>query len=262
MKNNGLELIEWFQSKGKSVFTVLEAQEHLKLPRKSILEILARLRRAERVRTLTDGLYVIIHPSERKHGIRPLHVIDALMRYCQLPYYVGLLSAADFWGAAHHKPQFLQVIVSEQRKLRRLKDLRIQLHVQKHFLQSGIVQKTVDTGPISISSPELTALDVLTYESSCGGFDNVTLIVNGLQPQLGAKKIIALGKEYPVLSSFQRLGFLLESFNAKEELLNPLRDWVKKQNPSPILLLVSAPREGKLHPDWKIFENVKVGLEE
>ena len=261
MKNNGLELIDWFQSTGKSVFTVPEAEAHLKLPRKSILEILARLRHAGRLLTLTNGLYVIVHPSERKHGIRPLHVIDALMRYCQLPYYIGLLSAADFWGTAHHKPQLLQVIVSEQRKLRRLKDLRIQLHVQKHFLQSGIVQKTVDTGPISISSPELTALDVLTYESSCGGFDNVSLILNDLQTQLEAKKLIALGEEYPNLSSFQRLGFLLESFNAKQELLTPLRNWIKKQNPSPILLLASAPREGKLHPDWKVFENIKVELE-
>lgn len=261
MKNIGLELIDWLQSKGRQVFAVQEAVVYLKLSRKSVLEILARLRLSGRVLTLTNGLYVIVHPSERRHGIRPLHVIAALMRYCQLPYYVGLLSAADFWGAAHHKPQLLQVIISEQRRLRRLKNLRIEIHVQKYFLQNGIVEKMVETGPVAISSAELTALDMLTYESSCGGFDNVGLVVNDLQHQLDAKKLIALGKGYPVLSSFQRLGFLLECFGAKDELLRPLCAWVKKQGPSPVLLLASARRGGKLHPDWKVFENIKVVLE-
>lgn len=261
MKNLGLEMTDWFQGRGRQVFTVQEAMTHLRLPRKSILEILFRLRRSEHIVTLTDGLYAILHPSERKHGIRPLHVIDAFMRYCQLPYYVGLLSAADFWGAAHHKPQVLQVIVSGHRGLRRLKNLRIEIHVQKCFLEQGVVEKIIETGPVSVSSAELTALDVLTYSSVCGGFDNVCLVLNDIQPQLNTKKLIALGKVYPVMASFQRLGFLLERFGAKEELLQALRDRVMKRNPSPVLLLASALRSGKLHPEWKVIENVKLESE-
>ena len=261
MKNRGLEFTEWLQSKGRQTFTLEEAIDQLKVSRKTMLEILSRLGRSGRILTITRGLYALIHPSERVHGIRPLHIINAFMRYTQLPYYVGLLSAADFWGAAHHKPQVLQVIVAEQRLLRRLGNLRIELHTQKDFPKKGIVEKTIESGYFSISSIELTALDLLTYQSACGGIDNVCLIINDLKSELDVKKIMVLGKEYDVFSSIQRLGFLLESFSEKLEFLEELKEWVIKRKPSPILLVPTTPRSGKLHPDWKVVGNVKVELE-
>lgn len=263
MKNIGFELIVWLQSKGRQTFTLQEAVAHFNLSHKSVLEILGRLRRSNQIITLTDGLYSLVHPSEREHGIRPLHVINAVMNYCQLPYYVALLSAADFWGAAHHKPQVLQVIVSEQRMLRRLKDLRIELHVQKHFSKKGIIEKTNETGLFSISSVELTALDVITYESACGGFSNVCLIIDDLKPKIDMEKMIAIAKEYPFFSSVQRLGFILEAFSEKEEFesFQELKGWVIKQKPSLTSLLPSNPRGGEVHHDWKIVKNVKMELE-
>lgn len=263
MKKIGFELLVWLQSKGRQTFTLQEAATHFNLSRKSILEILGRLRRSNYITTLTDGFYSIVHPSEREHGIRPLHVINAVMNYCHLTYYVGLLSAADFWGAAHHKPQVLQVIVSEQRMLRRLKDLRIELHVQKHFPKKGIVEKTNETGVFSISSIELTALDVITYESACGGFYNVCLIIDDLKSKIDIEKMIILAKEYPFFSSVQRLGFILEAFSEEEEAkkLQELKEWVIKQKPSLISLLPSNPRSGEIHHDWKIVKNVKMEFE-
>ena len=42
--------------------------------------------------------------------------IPALMKRLNLPYYVGLLSAAQFHGAAHPRPQEFQVFLAKNRR--------------------------------------------------------------------------------------------------------------------------------------------------
>lgn len=261
MRYLGLELLESLQRRGKKTFSTDEAVSSLRLSQKSVLGILGRLRRSKRIVTLTNGLYAILHPTEQKHGPRPWDIIDALMRYQGLTYYVGLLSAADYWGAAHHKPQVLQVIVSENRRLRRLEALKIELHLQRAFPKRGITERIVDTGPVPVSSPELTALDLLTYPHACGGFDNVCLVVGELVGQIDYKKILAMAKNYSVVASAQRLGFFLERLGATRELTQGLREWIKKRKPSRVLLHPASARKGRIHPDWNVDENVEVDLE-
>ncbi|MCL4766883.1 MAG: hypothetical protein KJZ80_11655 [Hyphomicrobiaceae bacterium] len=38
------------------------------------------------------------------------------MERAELPYYAGLLSAAQYHGAAHHRPQEFQVVVAKARR--------------------------------------------------------------------------------------------------------------------------------------------------
>jgi predicted transcriptional regulator of viral defense system len=261
MKKMGLSLIENLQADGLRVFSLGDGMKRLKLSRKSVIEIVGRLKANRRVVALTSGLYALLHPSERKYGIRPLAVVDPLMKYRKTPYYVGLLSAADHWGAAEQKPMALQIVVPKQLNFRKAKDLNIRLHVKKFFPKKGIVTGKTETGYFNVSSPELTALDLLAYPHGSGGFDNICLVIQDLMEKMKVKELLSCSKGYGFPASVQRLGLILESYGAPEDLVLPIKKWIWKKRPSTVSLLPNHPREGRTHPEWWIVENVKIERE-
>lgn len=261
-RNMGFRLIEELQAGGNRVFTVDEAAKHLGLPRPNTLIILSGLKKQKRIISLTKGVYSLWHPSERKWGLHPLPVIDDLMSKKKIPYYVGLLSAADYHGAAHHKPQVLQVIVPKQIHLRAASKLRISFYVQSQFPQKGLVKGSTAAGYFYYSSPELTALDVICYERACAGFRNVCLVIKDLINKLDAKRLREMITLYPIASCVQRLGYLLEFFKAPKDLVKPLQGWVKKKKTlAPVALTPVCPKKGRLHKIWKVIANTYVETE-
>lgn len=262
MRKYGQSLLEDFTKEARRVFTIQEAMQRLNLSRPATIRIIARLKKNKEIMTLTKGLYALWHPTERTFGIDPLPIIDALMKYRRCDYYVGLLSAADHLGAAHHKPQILQVMVPKQIMLRKEKDLRIRLYVRKQFPRRGLNSLQTPSGVVPLSSPELTALDVIAYEHACGGFGNVCLVIRDLIPQLKGSPLLTLSKVYGCLSIVQRLGFMLEGFGASSSVLKPLKEWLRERKPIPIPLVRSLFRKGRIHPDWQVIENAALEKEE
>ena len=62
-----------------------------------------------------QGLYAIIPVEYSSVGmIPPVLYIDDLMKYLGRPYYISLLSAAVFYGAAHQRPQEFSVITTPE----------------------------------------------------------------------------------------------------------------------------------------------------
>jgi len=65
----------------------------------------------DEIAQIRQGFYVIIPPEYSKQGIIPPYLyIDDLMKSLDKPYYVGLLSAAALYGAAHQQPTGYTVI--------------------------------------------------------------------------------------------------------------------------------------------------------
>lgn len=261
-RNIGFRLIEELQAGGNRVFTIDEVVKRLHLPRHNTLIILSGLKKQKRIISLTKGVYSLWHPSERKWGLHPLPVIDDLMAHKKIPYYVGLLSAADYHGAAHHKPQVLQVIVPKQIHLRAASRLGISFYVQSQFPQKGLVKGSTVASYFHYSSPELTALDIIYYERACGGFRNVCLVIKDLISKLDAKRMREMITIYPIAACVQRLGYLLEFFKAPKDLVGPLQVWVKKKkNFAPVALTPLCPKKGRLHKTWKVIANTHVETE-
>ncbi|PJC65154.1 MAG: hypothetical protein CO021_00615 [Deltaproteobacteria bacterium CG_4_9_14_0_2_um_filter_42_21] len=262
MRYKGIKFLENLQAEGKRVVSLEETQKRLRLSRVAALKLLSRLQKSQRLVTLTDGLYALVPPSERRHGLHPLPVLHQLMKFCNVDYYVGLLSAAEHWGAAHHRPQVLQVMVPRLLPLRRAKKMRFDFHVRKHFPLRGITSFKTDSGPVGVSSRELTALDVLTYMSACAGFDNVGLILQELSPQLKEKELFALLDDYRPISSIQRLGVFLEFFGDQKRLVQRLKKYIQELKPSPVLLLPGEERRGDMDVTWSVLMNTEMEFEE
>ena len=262
MKNKGYLLIRQLQHKGKCIFSVSEAQSQLKISRASVMAILTRLRRDNLIVTLTNGLYAILEPTEQNHGLRPLRILAPFMKHLQTDYYVGLLSAANHWGAAHHKPQHLQVILPKRYFLKRLGKLKIQFLLKKHFSDIGTLTAKAAFGYYKISSPELTALDVISYENDCGGFSNVCLVIRDLIGDMDEKSLRACTKNYAIMSSIQRLGYMMEKYHAPKKLTTSFKKWIQHQSPSLIPLYSKGKRKGSINKDWMLIENTELEFEE
>ncbi|MEO9341032.1 type IV toxin-antitoxin system AbiEi family antitoxin [Mesorhizobium sp. SB112] len=76
-------------------------------------------------------------------------------------------------------------------------------------VETGIEDRKTDTGRMKISSPALTALDLLRYPQAADGIDNVATVLTDLGENISPPQFAALSDaaERPVL---QRLGHLLE----------------------------------------------------
>ena len=261
-RNIGFKLIENLEAEGRHTFTVEEAMNRLGSGRRNTLAILGGLKRAKRIVSLTKGLYALWHPSERRWGIHPLPILDALMKYRKCPYYVGLLSAADYYGVAHHKPQVLQVIIPKQMKFRKAKELAISFHVFNKFPSAGISFVKIQAEKTIFSSPERTALDLFYFESACGGFKNISLVIRDLISKLKPENLKKVIDQYPYSSSVQKLGYMLEHFNSDKRLLKVLNKWANNNILPNISLSSRLPKKGKVHPLWHIIENANIEEEE
>jgi len=184
------------------------------------------------------------------------------MKYRDCPYYVGLLSAANTYGATHHKPQVLQVIIPKQMTFRKAQGLGISFHVLNQFPPEGLTLLNTHGERIIFSSPERTALDLFYFESVCGGFKNICLVIRNLIPKIKSEDLEKVINQYPYSSSIQKLGHMLEHFNADKQLLNVLNNWAANKKLSNIALSARLPKRGKVHSLWHTIENASIEEEE
>ena len=112
--------VHGLQARGRYTFTRKQAAEALGRAGAGLTKALGRLTQKRRIVSPRRGFYVIVPAEFSIPGSPPADwFIDHLMGYVGHPYYVGLLSAAAYHGAAHQQPQqFLVVAAVPMRPVR------------------------------------------------------------------------------------------------------------------------------------------------
>ena len=210
-------------SGGRRVFSREEAQEALGVGRLAFLKAAERQQRRGLLVNPRRGFYVIVSPEHLVWGAPPpAWYIDSLMRHENCPYYVGLLKAADFHGAAHQAVMEFQVVTDRQLSEITVGRSRIVFYYRKNMeaVAGAIEERNTQTGTMKLASVELTVLDLLRYPRAGGGFDNIATVVRDLSGQINPRKLseVAAAFERPVI---QRLGYLLDSL-AERDVTRPL----------------------------------------
>jgi len=123
---------------------------------------------------------------------------------------VGLLSAASLQGAAHQQPQQFQVVTTAAQREVRKKGLAIRFFFKTNFKATPVTQIKVQTGYIFVSSPEVTALDLIRYGRSIGGLDRAITVLQELGESMNPVKLMDAVKAEKNLVCAQRLGWLME----------------------------------------------------
>jgi predicted transcriptional regulator of viral defense system len=187
-------------------------RQYLFLNKGAVRSALRRLVENGKIQSVWHGFYVIVPVEyELKGVVPPVAYIDRLMNYLQKDYYIALLNAASFYGAAHQQPQEFTVITSGENLRDKLKNgVKINFVSKKEIPHAFIRQHTTKTGSVSVSSPELTALDLLLYQKEIGGLSRAGTVLEELVEEMDFDKITPDFLQLFPATAIQRLGYLLD----------------------------------------------------
>ncbi|MGX6643246.1 type IV toxin-antitoxin system AbiEi family antitoxin domain-containing protein [Legionella pneumophila] len=202
-------------AKGYCCFTYPQVKEALAVSDIAVRAALRRLKQKGELAHPLSGFYVIVPPEYRVLGCRPAeHFIHELMEFINAPYYVGLLSAAQYHGAAHHRPQQFQVITTQKRRPIICERIKIVFITKKNAEQTPTQKFNTSQGAIVVSTSEATAMDMVSYPNRCGGLDNVLTVLTDLVKKMDADKLQKIASTADEITWVQRLGFLLDLIKA------------------------------------------------
>lgn len=258
------DFVDELRSNGRYAFSLREVRGRFEQSDEAIKKALQRLKKKNEIALIRNEFYVIVTPEYRSKGMLPpsLFVAD-LMKFLGRDYYVGLLNAATYYGAAHQQPQSFSVITIKP-GLRNINNdnLKVNFYVKKEWNKGDIVQKKVDTGYINVSSPELTALDLVYYFDQAGGFNRVATVLEELCESIDSDKMLDLVKRFSPVSAVQRLGFILEQILNMPDLSEPIKDYLKTVNYFPVLLRPQKEKPEMITGnDWKVVQNVEIEID-
>src|SRR5713101_9205312 len=166
-------------ARGQYHFTTAETCQSLRVSPAAAKLALLRLAKQGLVASPARGFYVIVPPEYRQLGCLPAdQFVPALMERVKLSYYAGLLSAAQYHGAAHHRPQTFQVVLAKPRRPIQCGAVRVVFIVRKHITQVAVQPFNTPRGTILVSTPEATALDLVGYANHVGGLDNAATVLS------------------------------------------------------------------------------------
>lgn len=253
-----LGLVDSLAAQGRSCFTY---QEFLNLAGSSEVAVKSALHRLQKKGEIAmpyRGFYVILLPMHRIVGCVPAaQFIPQLMEHLGEVYYAGLLSAAEYHGAAHQRPQVFQVMVAKVRRAITCGNIRVQFIYRKNAAAIPTELRNTTAGTIKISTPEATALDVVGYVSHSAGLDNVATILTELAERIEPQRLVEVAELSPV-SYAQRLGYLLELVGEKE-LVASLADYVRLKRPIPTALTPKVSIKGaKKDRRWQVYVNTEI----
>lgn len=259
-------------AKGYCCFTYSQVKEALGVSDIAARAALRRLKQKGELAHPLSGFYVIVPPEYRILGCRPAeHFIHDLMQFISGPYYVGLLSAAQYHGAAHHRPQQFQVISNQKRRPINCGQIKIVFITKKDIETTPTENFNTPQGIVIVSSPEATAIDMVTYPHRCGGLDNILTVLADLVKKMDANKLLQLALNTKEVTWVQRLGYLLDlikATNLSNVLLKSLENrrvrsrlLIARPKKSPALETLAAKLGKNKNDKWKLIINTKLELE-
>ena len=260
--------IEDLQKDGRVCFSLVETIEKFPLYNGIVLKnALTRLVSKKKICSIWKGFYVIIPIEYQSKGIIPeVYYIDWLMKFLGRNYYVSLLNAATFYGAAHQQPQEF-TIVTPPPSLRstQKKGTKINFNNKTTISEQFTEQRKTPTGYIRISSPELTATDLIQFEKEIGGINRAVTVLNELAESCNFCKLRKEFFEYVPTPVIQRLGYLLEEVLECQSQADDLHNVTKKYNIS----FRKTPLKSKnnvsnceTNKKWKIIINEQIEIDE
>ena len=263
------EMIFSFEKQGKITFSRDELRRSFPDKTARALELsVNKLIKEKRLISIWKGFYVIIPVEYATWGVVPPTLyMDYLMKYIDRKYYVALLNAAEFYGAAHQSPQQYSV-VCEFPYIRDLKKKDTHVHfivTRKTIPQSWLKSFNTEKGIVMVSKPELTAVDLITFQKEIGGLNRACTVLYELMEVVRFGKLDKLFFDYVPTSTIQRLGYLLENELEQPKQASILFSKAKTFNCffQKIPLKYNKPTtDCENNEKWKIIVNEKIEIDD
>ncbi len=252
------DYIQDLQARGRYSFTTGDAMHALGSSLVATRAALRRLKAKGLIAAPYRGFHVVVPPEYRQLGCLPAdQFIPDLMEHLGEPYYVGLLSAAAYHGAAHQAPMVFQVIIPKARRHIECGRVRVQFVARSDMDATPTVERNTARGVLRIASAEATALEIVGYPQHCGRLNNVATVLAELAEVMNGDRLAEEARRAP-LAWVQRLGYLLRFIEA-DELAGQLDGIVATRDAFTVALapwkgMGGAPRDTR----WRVAVNVDV----
>lgn len=226
-----------------------------------------RLVRAGKIISPVKGFYVIVPIEYVLSGIVPAtFYIDQMMTYLSRDYYIALLNASAFYGAAHQRPQTFSIVHNGGD----LKDgvragVRFQFIKHKAINDTFLRKHKSKLGTIDVSSPELTALDLIEHSSSIGGLNRACTVIEELIDSLDFNGIDNVFYSIYGVPTYQRLGYILEEILGASEQADIIYEHLLALNRTMRAIPLKAGKasaESELNKRWKVYINHTIEIDE
>ncbi|HSH64721.1 MAG TPA: type IV toxin-antitoxin system AbiEi family antitoxin [Bacteroidia bacterium] len=268
--NLHIRLGDWVNkliSEGEIAFSLKQVKEEFSSQSDiAVKRSLNRLSAKGEIVSIHKGYYLIIPPQYAMRGILPPSMfMDKFMKFLERPYYLGLVNAAAFYGAAHQQPQEFFVFTNFP-KLRPTikKGIKINYLSIQDIPEKLLESRKTETGYLKISSPELTAADVIQYEKRIGGLSRAATILNELTDEMQLEKVNkAFLKEVPI-TTIQRLGYILEKVLNKKEIADRLYNESQKAKLNFFrtpLKTVAKTKNCQTDERWNVIVNIEIEID-
>ena len=251
------DYIDSLASSGRYHFTSADAKQALGSSPDAVKLALNRLGKQGLIATPSRGFYVIVPPEYKSLGCLPAdQFIPHLMEHLRLPYYAGLLTAAQYYGAAHQRPQEFQVFTEKSRRPIKCGKVRVSFIARKQIKQIATKPFNTPRGMLAVSSPEATAIDLAGYPDHTGGLEQSATVLSELAEQIDPEKLVAAAQTSPVPWA-QRLGYLL-SLGEGSAITGPLEHYVQSKARDYVPLALYGEKDGPRSRAWKLIINEDV----
>jgi predicted transcriptional regulator of viral defense system len=119
------------------------------------------------------------------------------------------------------------------------------------------MQKKSRAGYFNVSTPELTAFDLLDNIKRFG-INRITTILQELHEEMLPSRLAKMAKFVDNKASMQRLGYILETVVGAEKLANSLYEILSKTKFYPVPLSPVKVRKGAIDKKWQIIVNMEI----
>jgi len=243
-------------------FSLQEIKEKTGKNDVSIRSELSRLIEKKEIFNLRKGFYIIMTPRYFSFEKLPIQLYsEKLFKYLNRKYYIGLYTAAKTHGASHQQVHRDYIII-ERPKLIDIKktSINIRFITSSQWPKNNIQTRKSDAGLYHISSPALTMLDLINYQSSLGGLNRILPTLEELSEEIEENDLTEVLIWYSKQSNLQRLGYLLEHFGTNEiHFAQQIFEHLSNSRNFPILLCPeSNQKPGAVSNRWKVVVNIKL----
>lgn len=262
---------DWISSKplrGKYTFSrdeLLAAFPDLKP--ETVSRKLSREVKKGRLMIPVQGFYVIIPDEYVLRGFAPQpFYLDDMMGHLKRNYYVALMSAGSYHGAGHQAPMTFCVMLEPPA----MHDKKTDKYSTQYFYRTNIPMEYVErrqtrTGYVNISSPELTAIDMIAYQARTGSVTRAATVLAELAEKTDFRRLEPEFVKVAPVACFQRLGYILEEVLEEKDTADAVYDLLKKVEVrlQPAALKAGKAVEGcEVNGRWKIIVNEEIEIDE
>ena len=220
-----------------------------------------------RIMSPLRGFYVIVPDEYVLRGTVPQpFYLDDMMRNLGRNYYVALLSAASYHGASHQMPMSFSVMIEPPSMRNKRGEKYHTLFFCKNRIPSEYVERRqTKTGFLNISSPELTAVDLITFQQRCGSITRAATVLAELVEKMDFAKLDQGFLSVVPVSSLQRLGYILEVVLEEQEAADAVYGLLEKVTVKlqPVALKNGKKTDGcERNNRWKVIINETIEIDE